>query len=72
MTPSTRHTWSSQHRRWPLFVPFALLAVLGLFVLEGAAAGVVLLVAFLAFLGACIVNLRGERVVGGKYGPLGL
>jgi hypothetical protein len=60
------------HRRWALFVPFAVLTIAGLFVLDGVASGVVLAFATLAFFVACIVHLRGERVVGGKYGPLGL
>jgi hypothetical protein len=38
----------------------AALAVLGLFVLSGAAAGVVLLFALLAFIGACMYALRGN------------
>jgi hypothetical protein len=64
MTPS--------RRRSPAFIPFAVLTIAGLFVLDGIASGVVLVFASLAFFVACIVNLRGERVVGGKYGPLGL
>jgi hypothetical protein len=38
----------------------AVLAILGLFVLDGAAAGATLFVAMLAFIGACISALRGE------------
>lgn len=52
----------------------AILAVLGLFVLHGVAAGVVLFVALLGFIGACIYALRGEKVndgVGGIGGPFG-
>jgi hypothetical protein len=59
-------------RSWPAFVPVAILAVLGLFVLDGVAAGVVLFVALLGFIGACIYALRGEKVndgVGGIGGP---
>jgi len=62
------------HRRrsWPAFVPVVILAVLGLFVLHGVAAGVVLFVALLAFIGACVYALAGEKVndgVGGIGGP---
>jgi hypothetical protein len=64
----------SSHRRrsWPAFVPVVILAVLGLFVLDGVAAGVVLFVALLGFIFACIYALRGEKVndgVGGIGGP---
>jgi hypothetical protein len=61
-----------------LWVPFGIVAVLsifGLFVLDGAASGVVLLVALVSFVGACIYALAGERVedgAGGIGGPLGL
>jgi hypothetical protein len=49
-------------RRHPVvgFALFAALAVLGLFVLDGAVAGFVLLVALLAFIGACMYALRGH------------
>jgi multisubunit Na+/H+ antiporter MnhF subunit len=53
-------------------VAVAILAVLGLFVLDGVAAGVVLFVALLGFIGACIYAVRGEKVndgVGGVGGP---
>ena len=63
----------TQHRRsWPAFAVVAILAVLGLFVLDGVAADVVLFVALLGFIGACIYALRGEKVndgVGGIGGP---
>jgi hypothetical protein len=42
------------------FALFAALAILGLFVLHGTAGGATLLVAMLAFIGACIYALRGE------------
>jgi hypothetical protein len=65
----------SHHRRsWPAFVIVAILAVLGLFVLDGIAAGVVLFVALFGFIGACIHALAGEKVndgVGGIGGPFG-
>jgi hypothetical protein len=64
------------HRRklWPSFGLVALLVLLGLFVMNGAASGVVLFVAFLGFIGACVYALAGERVedgVGGIGGPFG-
>lgn len=64
------------HRRksWPAFVPVVILAILGLFVLDGIAAGVVLFVALLAFIGACVYAVAGEKVndgVGGIGGPFG-
>jgi hypothetical protein len=39
---------------------FAVLAILGLFVLDGAGAGATLFVALLVFIFACIYTLRGE------------
>jgi hypothetical protein len=42
------------------FALCALLVILGLFVLGGAAGGATLFVAMLAFIGACIYALRGE------------
>jgi hypothetical protein len=41
-------------------VVFGVLAILGLFVLDGVAAGVVLFVALLEFIFACMYALRGE------------
>ena len=61
-------------RSWPAFVPVVILAILGLFVLDGIAAGVVLFVALLAFIGACVYAVAGEKVndgVGGIGGPFG-
>jgi hypothetical protein len=60
-------------RVWPLFAGVALLAVLGLFVIHGTAAGVVLFIDLFAFIGACIYAVAGEQVndgVGGIGGPL--
>ena len=60
-------------RVWPLFVGVAILAVLGLFVIHGTAAGVMLFADLLAFMGACIYALAGEHVndgAGGIGGPL--
>jgi hypothetical protein len=42
------------------FALCAAFAILGLFVLDGAVAGVTLFVTMLAFIGACIYALRGE------------
>jgi len=42
------------------FALFVLLAVLGLFVLDGAVAGVASLAAMLVFIVTCIYALRGE------------
>jgi hypothetical protein len=48
-----RHAWAG-------FAVFAVLVILGLFVIDGAVAGVLLLAAMLVFIGACIYALRGE------------
>jgi hypothetical protein len=65
----------TQHRRsWPAFALVAIGAVVGLFVLHGVAAGVVLFIAFLGFIFACIHALAGEKPsdgVGGIGGPFG-
>jgi hypothetical protein len=50
-----------KRRPWIGFAIVAALAMLGLFVLNGAAAGVVLLFALLAFIGACMYALRGHE-----------
>jgi hypothetical protein len=42
------------------FALFASLTIIGLFVLDGAVAGVALLAALLVFIVACIYALRGE------------
>ena len=57
---------------WPPFAAVAILVVVGLFVLDGAAAGVVLAVAIAGFIAACIYALAGEKVrdgAGGIGGP---
>jgi hypothetical protein len=51
------------HKRRRVWLGFALcaaLAVLGLFVLDGAVSGAELLVTMLLFIGVCIYALRGE------------
>ena len=53
MPPKRRHAWIG-------FALFAILAILGLLVLDGAASGLVLFLAMLVFIGACIAALRGE------------
>jgi hypothetical protein len=61
-------TTHRRRRTWPPFAVAALLAVIGLFVLDGAAAGVVCFVALLAIIGAAINALRGEKVNDGLGG----
>jgi hypothetical protein len=65
----------TQHRRtWPAFALVAIGAVVGLFVLHGVAAGVVLFIDFLGFIFACVYALAGEKPsdgVGGIGGPFG-
>jgi hypothetical protein len=59
-------------RLWPPFAAVVILALLGVFVLEGALAGFVCFVAMLAFIAACIYALAGEDPndgVGGIGGP---
>jgi hypothetical protein len=51
---------SKRRRAWVGFALFAVLAILGLFVLHGAVGGATSLVAMLVFIGACIYALRGE------------
>ena len=58
-------------KTWPLFLADAVLAALGLFVLHGIAAGVVLLVTFLAVIGTAIYALAGEDVKDGLGGIAG-
>jgi hypothetical protein len=55
-------------RTWPPFAVVAVLSALGLFVLRGTAAGVVLLVALLGVILAAINALRGEEVKDGLGG----
>jgi hypothetical protein len=52
---------SSKRRTRLGFAVFGVLAILGLFVLGGVAAGVVLFAAMLVFIGACMSALRGLR-----------
>ena len=56
---------------WPLFLADAVLAVLGLAVLDGVAAGVVLVVCLLAVIGTGIYGLSGEQVNDGAGGIAG-
>jgi hypothetical protein len=58
-------------RLWPLCLLDAVLAAVGLFVLSGAAAGVVSLVALLAIIGTGIYALAGEEVNDGAGGIAG-
>jgi hypothetical protein len=51
--PRRRHAWVG-------FALCAILAILGLVVLDGVAAGATLLVTMIAFVVACIYALRGE------------
>jgi hypothetical protein len=55
-------------KTWPLFLAVAVLALLGLFVLHGIAAGVILLVAFIGLIGTAIYALAGETVQDGLGG----
>ena len=58
-------------RTWPLFLGVAVLGVLGGFVLDGVAAGVVSFLATIALLGASIYALAGEKVQDGCGGIAG-
>jgi hypothetical protein len=61
-------------KAWPPFAAVAVLALLGLFVLNGVAAGVVLFVALIGTILAAINALRDEQPndgVGGIGGPMG-
>jgi len=53
---------------WPLFLGVAVVAVVGLFVLDGTAAGVVLFGDFFALIGTSIYALAGENVQDGCGG----
>ena len=48
-------------KAWPPFLAVAVLGALGVFVLHGILAGVVLLVALLGVIGAAIYALAGEN-----------
>ena len=56
---------------WPLFAAVALVAALGLFVLHGVTAGVVLFADLLAFIGVAVYALAGEDVNDGCGGIAG-
>jgi hypothetical protein len=51
--PRRRHAWVG-------FALFGVLAVLGLVILDGSAAGITSLAAMLVFVGACVYALRGQ------------
>jgi hypothetical protein len=53
---------------WPPFLAVALLALLGVFVLDGVAAGVVSFFALIGLLGAAIYALAGEEARDGCGG----
>ena len=55
-------------KTWPPFVAVALLALLGLLVLDGVAAGVVSFVALIGLIGASIYAVAGEKVQDGCGG----
>jgi hypothetical protein len=55
-----RHTWVG-------FAIWAVLAIIGLFVLHGTAAGATLFAAFLVFIFTCIYALRGEDPESAKH-----
>jgi len=57
---------------WPLFLVSGVVAVLGLFVLDGVVAGVLSLVACVGLLGTAIYALAGEDVNDGAGGLGGL
>jgi hypothetical protein len=59
---------TNSRKTWPLFVAVALLALLGLFVLPGIAAGVILFVALIGLIGTCVYALAGEKVHDGLGG----
>ena len=61
-------------KTWPAFAVAAILALLGLFVFDGVAAGVVMFVAMLGLIVASIYALAGENVsdgIGGIGGGAG-
>jgi hypothetical protein len=59
---------TNSRRTWPLFILDAVLALLGLFVLHGTAAGVILFAALLGVIGTAIYALAGEQVNDGCGG----
>jgi hypothetical protein len=58
-------------KSWPLFLAVVAVAALGIFVVHGVAAGLVLFVAWLGLLGAAIRALAGEKVNDGAGGIAG-
>jgi len=60
------HTHS--RRLWPFFLADAVLAAVGLFVLDGVASGVVLFGTLLAIIATAIYGLAGEKVNDGAVG----
>lgn len=54
MPPKRRHAWVG-------FALSAVLAIAGLFLLDGAAAAAMLLATMLVFIGACIYALKGHE-----------
>ena len=59
---------SKRHRAWLGFALFAVLAILGVFVLDGVVAGVASFVAMLVLIGAAIYALRGQDAEARKHG----
>jgi len=55
-------------KTWPPFLAVAVIALLGLFVFDGVAAGVLLFGALLGVIGASIYALAGEDVKDGCGG----
>jgi hypothetical protein len=55
-------------RTWPLYATVAVLTLLGLFVVDGTAGSVILLVALMGLIGASIYALAGEDVKDGAGG----
>ena len=55
-------------KTWPLFLAVGVISVLGLVVVHGIAAGVILFVALIALIGTCIYALAGEQVNDGCGG----
>jgi hypothetical protein len=53
---------------WPLWIANAVLAAVGLLVLDGVASGVVLFVTLLAVIGTAIYGVAGEKVNDGAAG----
>ena len=58
-------------KTWPLFLAVAVVDLLGVFVVHGIAAGVLLFCGFIGLLGACIYALAGEDVKDGCGGIAG-